>query len=50
MLEGGKDSIHILDLLFNEDVINKKMFTQKKISSFKTWENRYKINNRRNYE
>lgn len=50
MLQGGKNSIHILDLLFNKDIIDNKKFTQHQISSIKSWKNRYKLNNRRDYE
>ena len=50
MLQGGKNSIHILDLLFNKEIIDNKKFTQSLSSSIKSWENRYKLNNRRRYE
>ncbi|MGL4914459.1 MAG: heterodisulfide reductase-related iron-sulfur binding cluster, partial [Romboutsia sp.] len=41
MLQGGKNSIHILDLLFNKDMIDNKKFTQHTGSIIKSWENRY---------
>lgn len=41
MKRGGKKSIHILDLLFNEDVYEKFNFNQKDISTLKKWLNRY---------
>lgn len=46
----GKNSIHILDLLFNEEIIKKNIFIQVDNSSFNSWVNRYKLNNRRNYD
>ncbi|CEI73182.1 MULTISPECIES: (Fe-S)-binding protein [Romboutsia] len=50
MINGGKNSIHILDLIFNEEYLNKDKFTQYNKSSINSWINRYKLNNRRKYE
>lgn len=50
MLEGNKKAIHILDLIFNKDLINKSDFTQKQQSGIQSWNSRYKLNNRRKYE
>lgn len=40
MKKGGKKSIHILDLLFNEEIYN--TFDQEETSTTKKWINRYK--------
>ena len=50
MLIGDKKSIHVLDLMFNKEIINKKCFTQNQQSSIISWNNRYKLSNRRKYE
>ena len=42
MLSVGKKSLHILDFIFNEDVINKNKFTQDKTSVVHKWKMRYK--------
>ncbi|MGL5347589.1 MAG: (Fe-S)-binding protein [Peptostreptococcaceae bacterium] len=42
MLIANKKSLHILDFLFNEEVINKKKFTQNKTSTLNKWSERYK--------
>lgn len=42
MLSVGKNSLHILDFIFNEDVINKNKFTQDKTSVIHKWKMRYK--------
>ncbi|WP_042276687.1 (Fe-S)-binding protein [[Clostridium] dakarense] len=42
MLSVEKQTLHILDFMFNEDVINKKKFTQDKKSTIKKWSTRYK--------
>lgn len=42
MMFAGKNSLHILDLIFNDDVINKKNFTQTKTSVIHKWKMRYK--------
>lgn len=41
MLSAGKDSLHILDFIFNEDVISKNKFTQDKTSVIHKWKMRY---------
>ncbi len=41
MRRGGKKSIHILDLLFRDEVYLRKEFDQEDISTFKKWTNRY---------
>lgn len=46
MMTGGKKSIHIVDLLFNEEVINKKSFSQKPKGILKKWTNRYLVTRR----
>ncbi|SHK13376.1 (Fe-S)-binding protein [Tepidibacter formicigenes] len=43
MIIGGKNSIHILDLMFNEEIYLK--FTQSKVNALKKWKNRYKCKN-----
>lgn len=40
MKKGGKKAVHILDLLFNEDIYNS--FNQEEINTMKRWFNRYK--------
>ena len=42
MMSVGKNSIHILDFIFNEDVINKKKFAQDRTSVIHKWKMRYK--------
>ena len=42
MMIANKNTLHILDFMFNEAVINKSKFTQDKISTVKKWKNRYK--------
>lgn len=42
MNSAGKSSVHILDLIFNERMINEKIFTQKVNGSIQKWGNRYK--------
>ena len=42
MMIANKNTLHILDFMFNEDVINKSKFTQDKTSTIKKWTNRYK--------
>ena len=42
MMSVGKNSIHILDFIFNEDVINKKKFAQNRTSVIHKWKMRYK--------
>lgn len=42
MILANKNSLHILDFMFNEDVISKRKFTQDNISTTKKWKNRYK--------
>lgn len=42
MMSVGKKSLHILDFIFNEDVINKNSFTQKQTSVIHKWKMRYK--------
>lgn len=42
MMSVGKNSLHILDFIFNEEVINKKYFTQNKTSVIHKWKMRYK--------
>ncbi|AFS79633.1 Fe-S oxidoreductase [Gottschalkia acidurici 9a] len=44
MKKGGKKSIHILDLLFNDDI--DKTFNQEDIGTIKKWSNRYKVKRR----
>lgn len=41
MLSVGKESLHILDFIFNEDVISKSKFTQDKTSVINKWKMRY---------
>lgn len=42
MISVGKKSLHILDFIFNEEVISKKSFTQNKRSVVHKWKMRYK--------
>lgn len=42
MLMADKKVLHVLDLIFDVDVINKNKLTQKKTSSIKKWSTRYK--------
>lgn len=44
LLNGNKNILHILDLLFNEDVINNKKITQSKKRTMDKWKTRYKMN------
>lgn len=39
----GKESVHILDLIFNEQVIEENIFKQKDIKTINKWINRYKL-------
>ncbi len=41
MKQGGKQSIHLLDFLFNKEIYRTRKFGQKKIGSFKRWSNRF---------
>lgn len=41
MLSVNKKTLHILDFMFNEDVLKYKTFTQEKSSTIKKWKNRY---------
>ncbi|MGL5693292.1 MAG: heterodisulfide reductase-related iron-sulfur binding cluster, partial [Peptostreptococcaceae bacterium] len=41
MLSAGKKSLHILDFIFNEDVISKNKFTQDSTSVIHKWKMRY---------
>ena len=41
MLSVNKQTLHILDFMFNEDVLKYKTFTQDKSSTIKKWKNRY---------
>lgn len=42
LLNSGKNVLHILDLLFNEDIISNKKYTQSKIGTLDKWKIRYK--------
>lgn len=42
MLIANKKSLHVLDFLFNKDVIEKKKLTQEKTSTLNKWSERYK--------
>ncbi|MGL5314490.1 MAG: heterodisulfide reductase-related iron-sulfur binding cluster, partial [Peptostreptococcaceae bacterium] len=42
MLIANKKTLHILDFLFNEEVINKEKFTQNQTSTINKWSERYK--------
>ena len=42
LLNSNKNILHILDLLFNEEVINKNLFTQSKTKTLNKWITRYK--------
>ena len=42
MMIANKNTLHILDFMFNDNVINKSKFTQDKIYTIKKWKNRYK--------
>lgn len=42
----GKNVLHILDLLFNEDVISGKIITQKEVNTVNQWVNRIKLANK----
>lgn len=42
MMIAGKSTLHILDFIFNNKVINKEMFTQEKTSVLSKWSTRYK--------
>ncbi|MGL5752013.1 MAG: (Fe-S)-binding protein [Paraclostridium sp.] len=42
LLNNNKNILHILDLLFNEKVINKEVFTQSPQGSINKWKMRYK--------
>lgn len=41
MMIGNKKTLHILDLMFNDDVINKKVISQKQTSTINKWSTRY---------
>lgn len=41
MLSVNKQTLHILDFMFNEEVLANKTFTQEKIPTIKKWRNRY---------
>lgn len=41
MLSVNKQTLHILDFMFNEDVLKYKTFTQDRSSTIKKWKNRY---------
>lgn len=41
MMIGNKKTLHLLDLIFNEDVINKNIISQKPTSTINKWSNRY---------
>lgn len=43
MTKGGKNSIHILDLLFNDDIFNYDSLSQIPQSTIRKWANRYKM-------
>lgn len=43
MLSVDKNTLHILDFMFNEDVLNKSKFTQDKKTTIKKWKTRYKV-------
>lgn len=45
MMIANKNTLHILDFMFNDDVINKNKFAQDKTSTLKKWTNRYKAIN-----
>lgn len=42
MLMANKKSLHVLDFIFNEDVIERNKFTQEKTSTLYKWSERYK--------
>ena len=42
MMIANKNTLHIVDFMFNDNVINKSKFTQDKTSTIKKWKNRYK--------
>ncbi len=42
MKHGGKKSVHLLDLIFNDEMYLKKIFHQGKHSTLKKWNNRYR--------
>lgn len=42
MLIANKKTLHVLDFMFNEDVINKNKFTQEPTSTLSKWSERYK--------
>lgn len=42
MLIANKKTLHVLDFIFNKDVINKNSFTQTSTSTLEKWNNRYK--------
>ncbi|MEF9992645.1 MAG: (Fe-S)-binding protein [Romboutsia sp.] len=41
MMLAGKNILHVLDFLFNEDVIRRDILSQRKTSTLKKWSNRY---------
>ncbi len=42
LINSNKNILHLLDLLFNKDVIDKKIFTQDKTNTINKWKMRYK--------
>lgn len=42
MLIANKKTLHVLDFIFNKEVINKRTFSQQKTSTIEKWSNRYK--------
>lgn len=42
LLNSNKNVLHILDLIFNENIIQKKSFTQNKVGTINKWKMRYK--------
>lgn len=44
LLKSNKNILHILDLLFNDEFINKKIFTQSNKNTINKWVTRYKTN------
>lgn len=42
LINSNKNILHLLDLLFNQEVIDKKIFTQDKTNTINKWKMRYK--------
>ncbi|WP_373598097.1 (Fe-S)-binding protein [Paraclostridium bifermentans] len=42
LINSDKNVLHLLDLVFNQDVIDKKLFTQDKTNTINKWKMRYK--------